>query len=128
VSARLPSRFELLAAELAERAAPALVERVAELIAERFGEVPPLLTAEGAARYLGVDAETVRRMARRGSIPVIRVGGGTRPRLRFDPEELCRALSQPMDMTVSGRIGGDLSNGASRSQAAATVGPNPDDD
>ena len=116
-----PSRFEVLAAELAERVAPLLTDRVAEMVAERFSELPPLLTAEGAGRFLGVDAATVRRMAGAGEIPVIRVGNGTRPRLRFDAEELRRALSWPVDVSVSHGMGGDVGNGASSSDAAAKV-------
>lgn len=103
-----PTRFEILAERLVEQATPLLVERVAELIAERYGELPPLLDAEGAARFLSVDAKTVRRMAARGELPVAaRVGQGPKARMRFDPLELREHLSSPpkCDTTGSNGIG-----------------------
>lgn len=50
----------------------------------------PMLTTEQVAARLKVDEETVRRMARRGDLPAIRIGG----RLRFDPDELAAALER----------------------------------
>ncbi len=38
----------------------------------------PLWTVEDVARYLRVNAETVRSMARRGDLPAIKVGRGWR--------------------------------------------------
>ena len=116
-----PSRFQILAAEFIEQLGPRLVERVAELVAEHCAAPPPPLDAEGAARYLGVDAATVRRLARAGRIPVIRVADGPRPRLRFDPDELCRALSSPADGTQSDAMASDRRNGSSNSGGAAMV-------
>lgn len=101
-----PTRFDILADRLVEQAAPRLVERVAELVAERYGEVPPLLDADGAAHYLGIDAKTIRRMAARGEIPVAaRIGDGSRPRLRFDADELREHLSSPAKCDTTGSHG-----------------------
>ena len=90
---RLPTRFELLAVEIAKRTAPLLAPLVAEIVADRFGEVPPLLDTAGAARYLAAHPKTVRRWAEEGAIPVIRIGNGARAQLRFDREALRLLLS-----------------------------------
>ena len=86
---RLTDRYELLAERLAEKVA----ERLAELLDER-DETPALLDAKGAARYLGVDRETVYALVRSGALPVIKLGDGPRPRLRFDRRALAEHLIQ----------------------------------
>lgn len=90
---RLP--VDVIADRLVDAVAPRLVERVARLMAERFGELPPLLDAAGAGKYLGVEETTVRQWAREGRIPTIRLGDGPKARLRFDPDALRNSLSEP---------------------------------
>jgi len=99
MSGRLPSRFDVLADRMVEAIAPRLVERVAELVAQRFGELPPLLDAAGASRYLGIEESTVRKWAREGLIPVVRLGDGPKARLRFDPNALRDHLSEAPNVT-----------------------------
>jgi hypothetical protein len=117
-----PEKFEILAEQLVDRAAPLLAERVAALVAERYGEVPPLLDAAGAARYLGADEATVRRWAREGLIPHIRIGDGPKAPLRFDPEALRDELSIPADVTQWHRVSSVAGNGAEGGQADGSMG------
>lgn len=49
-----------------------------------------LLTPEGAGKMLSVHPETVRRMARAGEIPALKIGN----RWRFDPAELREWLKE----------------------------------
>jgi excisionase family DNA binding protein len=99
------TRFEVIAREFITHVGPELVERVAELLAERYSGPPPLLTAEGAAKYLAVDnPATVRRWAREGRIPCIRLGDGPSAHLRFDPEALREQLSHPPSGTERYRV------------------------
>lgn len=122
VSRKLPpSRFEILAARLVEAVAPRLVERVAELIAERYGEPPPLLDSEGAAAYVGVDAETIRRWTREGVIPSHVFGDGPRARLRFDPVELREQSFRPAYVTRRDAIRADVNGSSKTSTGAAKV-------
>lgn len=95
MSGRLPDRIVYIADRLVDAVVPQLVDRVAAEIAARFGELRPLLDAAGAGRYLGVEESTVRKWAREGRVPVIRLGDGPRARLRFDPQALCDHLSTP---------------------------------
>lgn len=95
----LPSRFDEVADRLVDALAPRMVERVSALIAERFGDLPPLLDAAGAGRYLGIDEATVRNWARDGRLPTIRLGDGPKSRLRFDPQALREHLSSPANVT-----------------------------
>ena len=44
------------------------------------------LTAEEAAKYLGIHPSTVRRLARRGELPAFRIG----KLWRFEPAELMK--------------------------------------
>jgi hypothetical protein len=127
MSRRLPpSRFEILAAKLCEAVAPLLVERIAELFAARYGPVPPLLDAAGAAAFLGVDEQTVRRWARAGRIGCIRLGDGPRAPLRFDAEQLRSELFCPADGTGKDGMASAGENGAAGPAAAAKVKENPD--
>lgn len=109
MSRTLPTRFEVLASEIANRVAPLLADRVAQIVADRYGELPPLLDVAGAARYLSADEETVRRWARRGDIPCIRIGRGSKPALRFDPEAL-REGFQASDATQDDVMRRDAAN------------------
>lgn len=43
----------------------------------------PLLTVDEAAAYLNVTASTVRRFRRDGLIPVVKLGGQAKSRIRF---------------------------------------------
>lgn len=99
MSSRLPTRFDALADRLVEAVAPRLVDRAVALIAERFGELPPLLDTAGAARFLAVDEASIRRWAREGRIPTIRLGDGPKARLRFDPAAIREQLSSPLNGT-----------------------------
>ncbi|MGZ6725676.1 MAG: helix-turn-helix domain-containing protein [Solirubrobacteraceae bacterium] len=120
-----PSRFEILASRLCSAVAPLLVERVAELVAERWGERPPLLDAEAAARYLAVDVATVRRWARDRVIPSHPFGEGPRQRLRFDAAELHEASFRPAKVTGKDAIASDVGNGASDSNGTVMVNGDP---
>ena len=95
----LPSRFDEVADRMVDAITPRIFERVAELIAERFGDLPPLLDAAGAGKYLGIEETTVRKWAREGRIPTIRLGDGPKARLRFDPQALREHLSIPQNVT-----------------------------
>jgi Helix-turn-helix domain len=96
MSSRLPSRFELLVERFVQQVGPMLVEHVSELIPRRYGELPPLLDANGAARFLRIDVASVRRFAREGRIPAINLGEEGRAVWRFDPEGL-RQISGPVN-------------------------------
>jgi excisionase family DNA binding protein len=47
--------------------------------------VAPLLTAHEVADVLGVGLRTIRRMVRRGELPIVRIG---RRSIRFRPEDI----------------------------------------
>jgi hypothetical protein len=47
-----------------------------------------LLTTAQVARHLSQSEESIRRKARDGTLPVIRLGDGPKAPLRFDPLEL----------------------------------------
>jgi hypothetical protein len=70
-----------------------VVERVLAGLAEdrRLDEEERLLTAADVARRFGASAEWVRENAER--LGALRLGDGTRPRLRFDPVRVAEALS-----------------------------------
>lgn len=51
-----------------------------------------VVRAEDIARRWDLHPNTVRRWAKEGRIPSIRLGGGPRPTVRFDPTEVERAL------------------------------------
>jgi len=52
-----------------------------------------LETAEETAERLHVTAGTVRKLVHDGIIPAIKIGTGSRPRMRFDPVEVDAALA-----------------------------------
>lgn len=117
MSALPPTRFELLANELAREAAPLLAERVAQIVADRYGEQPPLLDTAGAARLLSVKETTVRQWAREGAIPHLRIGDGPKATLRFDPAALragCFSGSYVSGDGVSVTSGHEASDGSGR--------------
>jgi excisionase family DNA binding protein len=49
---------------------------------------PRLLRVDEVAARLDCNPETVRRMARRGELPALRLGSGTRSPLRIPADEL----------------------------------------
>lgn len=82
----------------------ALAHRLAELLAPREPARPQrrLLTAEEVARWWGIGRRWVYDHA--DELGVRRLGGGRRPRLRFDPEEVAERLGEP---GARGGVGGD---------------------
>lgn len=70
----------------------AIARRVAELVATRSQRSGDLLTVSEVAEQLGVSRAWVYENA--DQLGVIRLGGGTRPRLRFDPEAVRERLAQ----------------------------------
>jgi excisionase family DNA binding protein len=51
-------------------------------------EKESLLTVGEVAQRLGQHPETIRRKARDGELPALKLGTGPRARLAFDPDEL----------------------------------------
>jgi hypothetical protein len=51
-------------------------------------------TAGETATRVQLKPNTVRKLARQGRIPAIKLGTGPRPRLRFDPAAVDRALAE----------------------------------
>jgi hypothetical protein len=72
-----------------------LAQRVAELLAEQAPDTPAdlrrLIDAAAVARLLGVSRATV--YAKADELGAIRVGGGKRARLRFDPMRIVARAS-----------------------------------
>jgi hypothetical protein len=73
----------------------ALAHRLAELLAPREPARPrrQLLTAEEVARWWGIGRRWVYDHA--DELGAHRLGGGRRPRLRFDPDEVAERLGEP---------------------------------
>lgn len=82
----------------------ALAHRLAELLAPREPERPraQLITAEEVARWWGIGRRWVYDHA--DELGAHRLGGGQRPRLRFDPDEVAERLGEP---GARGGVGGD---------------------
>jgi hypothetical protein len=77
-----------------------LAQRVAQLVAAQLQPpepdppvAPALLSAAQVSAWWGVDRNWVYDHA--DDLGVIRLGNGKRPRLRFDPEHVQRALRKP---------------------------------
>lgn len=73
--------------------------------------VPRLLSAQAAARYLGVPYTSLRDWALRGHLPIVRVPECRR--LWFDKRDLDRAIEAWKEQiepgaTISGLIGGKI--------------------
>jgi excisionase family DNA binding protein len=85
----MSDRFEALADRLAER----VVDEVRQLLNERDAQPLPLLDAAGAAKFLGVDRAAIYAMAKDGRLPVVKLGGSERARLRFDRQALLEHLA-----------------------------------
>ena len=91
-----PRRADVVADWLSDRVVERmepLLDRVEQLLDERDAQPPPLIDATAAANLLGIERKSLYRLVARGEIPVIRIGRGPRPRLRFDP----RALAERRD-------------------------------
>jgi hypothetical protein len=75
-----------------EALADLVAVRVAELMADRPSPAAAaaLVSATEVARRFGVTADWVREHA--DELGAVRLGGGPRPRLRFDPERVAEAL------------------------------------
>ena len=73
----------------------ALADRLAELLAPREPARPRrrLLTAEEVAGWWGIGRRWVYDHA--DDLGARRLGGGRRPRLRFDPDEVGERLGEP---------------------------------
>lgn len=72
-----------------------IAQRVAELLAEREPERPErgLISAEAVAERWGVSRRWVYEQAER--LGARRINSGSRPRLRFDPDQVAEQLGQP---------------------------------
>jgi hypothetical protein len=82
----------------------ALAHRLAELLSPREPQRPraQLITAEEVARWWGISRRWVYDHA--DELGAHRLGGGRRPRLRFDPDEVAERLGEP---GAGDRTGGD---------------------
>lgn len=82
----------------------ALARRLADLLAPREPARPraQLITAEEVARWWGIGRRWVYDHA--DDLGARRLGGGRRPRLRFDPDEVAERLGEP---GTGGEGGGD---------------------
>jgi len=83
-----PADLDRLADLVADRVADALAERQAHAV---VAEPAPLLTAAQVAERFGVSPEWARDHA--DDLGAIRLGGGPRGRLRFDPDTVAEALA-----------------------------------
>lgn len=75
---------------LAEESVEAIARRVTELLTDRPAAGDGLIDAAEVARRLGISRATVYERA--DELGAIRLGGGSRPRMRFDPARLRQAL------------------------------------
>lgn len=71
----------------------AIARRVAAHLAAAPTPAASLVTAAELARRFGLSRAWVYEHA--SSLGAVRLGDGTRPRLRFDPEQVARALEAP---------------------------------
>ena len=56
---------------------------------------PPLLTTKQAAEYLQISTDHLSKLARLGKIPAKRLSTGPRSEMRFDLDEVNRAITRP---------------------------------
>lgn len=84
----------------------ALARRLAELLGGAEARRPrrEMISAEEVSRWWGVSRRWVYDHAER--LGARRIGTGSRPRLRFDPDEVAGQLGEP-DMQGSAASGGD---------------------
>lgn len=83
-------RVDLLVDVLTERLGPQLADAVADRVAERLADRPAYIDAAEVARLLSVSRDTVYELA--DELGAVKLGGGSRPRLRFERERIELAL------------------------------------
>jgi hypothetical protein len=83
----------------------AIARRLAELLADRRPEPPErgLISAEAVAKRWGVSRRWVYEQAER--LGARQIGAGSRPRLRFDPDEVAEQLGEPPGHVASSANG-----------------------
>ncbi|HWC47977.1 MAG TPA: hypothetical protein VG448_03770 [Solirubrobacterales bacterium] len=111
------------------RLAPESIEAIARRLAELVGGAaaqrprPELISAEDVSRWWGVSRRWVYANAKRlGAKPI---GTGSRPRIRFDPDEVAEQLGEPPgrpDVQGSPAIGSDCRTDSLSSRTRASVG------
>jgi hypothetical protein len=81
----------------------AIARRTAELLADRKPEPSErgLISAEAVAERWGVSRRWVYEQAER--LGARRIGAGSRPRLRFDPDEVAEQIGEPPGEGAAGR-------------------------
>ncbi|HMC50828.1 MAG TPA: hypothetical protein VKH20_09285 [Solirubrobacterales bacterium] len=81
----------------------ALARRLAELLADRGAQSPErgLISAAAVAERWGVSRRWVYEQAER--LGARRLGAGSRPRLRFDPDEVAEQLGEPRCASIARR-------------------------
>jgi hypothetical protein len=107
----------------------AIARRLAELLADRGPERPErgLISAEAVAERWGVSRRWVYEQAER--LGARRIGAGSRPRLRFDPDEVAEQIGEPPgscagrpDARRSAGISGDCGTDSLSRRRRAMVG------
>lgn len=81
--------IESLAAALAPCLEKAMDDKFAALVAS--SHTPDVLSTEQAAQFLGVDQQTIRREARSGRLPTLKVGR----KYRFRRHDLLNVFEEP---------------------------------
>lgn len=78
---------------MAPESVEAIARRLADLLRGTAETQPPrrLISAAKVAEWWGVDRSWVYAHAR--ELGALRLGGGRRPRLRFDPEEVAERMA-----------------------------------
>ena len=66
----------------------------------------PLLTVDEAATYLNVTPATVRRFRRDGLLPVIKLGGHTKSRIRFRRADIDALIESGYTPATTGPLAG----------------------
>jgi hypothetical protein len=89
--------------QLAPESIEAIARRIAELLAEREPEPPErgLISAEAVAERWGVSRRWVYEQAER--LGARKINTGSRPRLRFDPDEVAEQLGDPPESRAGRR-------------------------
>ena len=103
----------------------AIARRLAELVASTEDRSPrkQLLSAKEVSRWWGVSRRWVYDHADR--LGARRLGTGSRPRLRFDPDEVAEQLGEPRDRPDTRRlqaISGDCRSDSLSPRTRANVG------
>jgi hypothetical protein len=102
----------------------AIARRLAEMLGDAAAQRPrrELISAEEVSRWWGVSRRWVYANAKRlGAKPI---GTGSRPRLRFDPDEVAEQLGEPIprpDAQGAAAISSDCRSASLSSRARANV-------